>query len=106
MKNEFKEIVHLDHNTVKSEFCNIQDFKLYWEKYSKKRRKEYNVDFSENELIDIIDSTVNAIEKEFTVSDRIIHYDNFSVAPERCGREFVLLANGNNIKKSVLIRMS
>jgi hypothetical protein len=106
MKNRFEETIHLDQNTVKSEFYNIQDFRSYWKKYSEKRSTEYNMAFSEEELIEIINSTVEIIGKEFIVSDRIIHYDSFGMAPERCGREFVLLANGNNIKKSVLIRMS
>jgi len=106
MANRFIETIFINKNTIKSQFDNVEDFKTYWEKYSKKRFEKYDMIFSKKEQKDIIARTVESITKDFIISDKIIHYDNFNEAPERCGREFVLLVNGNNIKKSVLIRMS
>jgi len=108
MKNKevFQDKIHMNSKTIKARFDNMEDFACYWREYDQKKMTKYTSCFSPEEMKEIPESTIASIRDGFKKSDEIIHYDNFDDVPERCGREYVLLVNGFNLKKSVLIRMS
>lgn len=94
----------LEEKSIKATFSSIKDLEVYW----LKKNEEYikNGIGTQEEAVEVTNKTVQEISSKFQEGDEIIYFSDFGIAPERCEREFLLVKRGNNLVKTVLVRMS